>query len=101
MPYLGELSRAGGYSITVVTDAPNSRIAVTVFHLRRDRLSDVETLVLIPDSNGVAQSGLRTIPSGVARTDMLISATGGTATATINGNSVPLAQDAVVQFDLV
>jgi hypothetical protein len=100
MPYLGDLPQAGGYKITV-TDCP-STVGVTVFQIRRDRISEVEILKLVPDpTTGVAESGPRTIGANAGRLVFIASITGGTAQMTINGNTFPLAPDATATFEVV
>ena len=99
MPYLGEIPQAGGYSITI-TDSPG-KIAITVFNIRRDRISEVESLTLTPNAQGVAETGPRTIGSNVGRLVFTVSLMTGTATMTINGTTVPVASDASVTVDVI
>lgn len=60
MPYMGALQQALPYTLEVVSSLP---VAVTVISIRRDRISEVESLVL--DSTAGIQT--RSIASNVAR----------------------------------
>jgi hypothetical protein len=99
MPYLGDIPQAGGYQITI-SDSPG-KIAITVFNIRRDRISEVENLVLTPNGQGVADTGPRTIGSNVGRIVFTVSLVTGTATMVINGNTVPVNTDATVTVDVI
>ena len=99
MPYLGDIPQAGGYTINV-TDA-TSKVAVTVFNIRRDRISEVELVVLTPAADGSATTGPRPINSNVGRIVITAGVISGSATLTIGGATIALATDAMITFDVI
>ncbi len=83
MPYVAQLLRTQTYTITVQAE---NLVALTVFNMRRDRISEIESLVLDPtvDPNGTASTGPRTIAGSVSRVLIFASAEGGTGTLTVS-----------------
>ena len=100
MPYLGDIPQANGYTISI-TDA-SSNVGITVFNLRRDRISEVDIIKLVPGGDGSATTGPRPIGSNIGRiviTASVFNTT--TATMTIGGVTISLAPEATVTFDVV
>ena len=84
MPYIAQLIRAQSYSVSVDAD---KQAALTFFNLRRDRISETESLVLDPTAdpvNNTASTGPRTVPSGVTRILLFASLEGGSGSLSVN-----------------
>ena len=100
MPYLDGLPQAGGYTIDVFE--AGSTVAVTVINIRRDKISEVDAVKLVPDAAGNATTGPRVIGANIGRVVITASCfSGTTAKLRIAGTTVQLAPDGTVTFDVV
>ena len=98
MPFLGSLQQASPYTLEVVCSTP---VAITVVNIRRDRISEVESLTF--DSTTGPQS--RTVASNIGRLVFIAgAAANGTAMVKVsqgtNRFEVPLAPDGNLTFDI-
>ena len=100
MPYLGDIPRANGYTITITNASSN--IGVTVFNMRTDRVSDVENIKLIKAADGSATTGPKSIGANIVRVVVIASVFNTTtATMSIGGVTISLAPTSTVTFDVV
>ena len=105
MPYIAQLIQAQPYTITVTGE---TKVAVTVFNIRKDRISEVESLVLDPTVNpgNTATTPSRTVASNIGRLLISVSLEGGMGSVTITqvGQTIPSTPcnpDATVVLDVV
>lgn len=82
MPFLGSIAQVAGYTIEVVT---TSRVTVTVFNIRRDRISEIEILNF-DGASGPPAPQPKTIGSNIGRVVFLANALNG-ETATVKFTS--------------
>ena len=105
MPYVAQLIQAQPYTISVTGE---SKAAVTVFNIRKDKISEVETIVLDPtvSPNSTATTPNRTVGSNIGRVLISVSLEGGMGSVQITqvGQTIPSAPcnpDATVVLDVV
>ena len=98
MPYIGTIAQAGGYTLEVAA-ASTVTTSLTWFYIRKDRVSEVESIV----QSGNLALQQRTLNTNVARVVIVAATQGGSALIRINGvqNEVGANPDANIVFDVV
>lgn len=99
MPYLGTISSAASYTLEVTC---TTQTAITVLNIRRDRISEVEIIVVDPATSAPMS---RTVSSNVGRLVFLASTTiGNTAVVKVTQGAqrfeAGINPDGNVQFDV-
>src|SRR5262249_50268749 len=98
MPYIGSITQTGGYKIGVVA-ASTVTTSLTWFYIRKDRVSEVESLTQI----GNLPPTSKTIATNVARIVLIVATQGGSALILIDGGNpqeVGANPDANIVFDV-
>jgi hypothetical protein len=98
MPYISSVTQAGGYTLEVVATS-NVTTSLTWFYIRKDRVSEVETLT----QAGNLPLTSKTIATNVARIVLIAATQGGSALIRINGGvfqEVGANPDATIVFDV-
>jgi hypothetical protein len=99
MPYIGSVTQADGYTLEVVAP-PEVTISLTWFYVRRDKVSEVESLT----TNGSLSPTAKTIGTNVARIVLVAATRGGGGLVRINGGNpqeVSANPDASIVFDVI
>jgi len=98
MPYIGTVTQANGYTLEVAA-ASTVTTSLTWLYIRKDRVSEVESVV----QSGNLALQQRALASNVARVVLIAATQGGSALIRINGvqNEVGANPDANIVFDVV